>query len=468
MKRNACAIAVGTTVWAAVVVAEIGDVRALQADQSSTPLLVFADTSGQMATFSVAGTIDTSNPFFQALGTNGRTCASCHRPEAGWTITPRTVEAAFRATRGTDPIFTNNDGSNCEGVRPQSIAEKRSAYSLLLTRALIRIGMNVPDTAEFIVDSVSDPYKCGAPPSSVSMYRRPLPTANLGFLSAVMWDGRESQPTTTIGQDLMQQANHATLGHAQASGDLTRDEQEQIVRFETTLFAAQIRDKIAGSLTGRGAQGGPIALSRQPFFIGINDPVGLNPTSVPFNPDVFTIFNPWESLSAASGDTTIEARLAITRGERIFNTKPITISGVGGLNNHTFASGVRIGDPLVGTCTTCHDSPNAGDHSVKAPLDIGVADPANASYLPVYTLRNVATGETIRTTDPGRAMITGKWTDVGRFKGPILRALAARAPYFHNGSAATLDEVIAFYERRFHVGLTSQERADLLAFLRAL
>ena len=74
----------------------------------------------------------------------------------------------------------------------------------------------------------------------------------------------------------------------------------------------------------------------------------------------------------------------------------------------------------------------------------------------------------MRTTDPGRAIITGKWTDIGRFKGPILRGLASRAPYFHNGSAQTLEAVLDFYEQRFQIGLSPKERADLLAFLRAL
>jgi cytochrome c peroxidase len=78
------------------------------------------------------------------------------------------------------------------------------------------------------------------------------------------------------------------------------------------------------------------------------------------------------------------------------------------------------------------------------------------------------TGETVQTTDPGRAMITGKWKDVGKFKGPILRALAARAPYFHNGSAATLQEAVEFYDTRFTIGFTAQEKADLVAFLRSL
>ena len=102
---------------------------------------------------------------------------------------------------------------------------------------------------------------------------------------------------------------------------------------------------------------------------------------------------------------------------------------------------------VVGTCTTCHDTPNAGNHSVPAPLNIGDADGAIRSEgslgsaasgdLPVYTLRNKTTGE-LQTTDPGRALITGQWKDISRFKGPTLRGLASRAPYFHNGSAASL------------------------------
>ena len=69
---------------------------------------------------------------------------------------------------------------------------------------------------------------------------------------------------------------------------------------------------------------------------------------------------------------------------------------------------------------------------------------------------------------PGRALITGKWKDVGRFKGPILRGLAGRAPYFHNGSAETLDDAVTFYNRRFALGLSNQQIADLVAFLQTL
>jgi cytochrome c peroxidase len=138
---------------------------------------------------------------------------------------------------------------------------------------------------------------------------------------------------------------------------------------------------------------------------------------------------------------------------------------VAGLNDAT-------GLPLIpGNCGTCHSSPNAGDHSVSAPLNIGVADLSNSlgvSYLPVVTLRNKTTGAIAQTSDPGRALITGKRADMGKLKGPVLRALASRAPYFHNGSAQTLSDVIDFYNTRFAIGFTAQEKADLVAFLNAL
>ena len=102
-------------------------------------------------------------------------------------------------------------------------------------------------------------------------------------------------------------------------------------------------------------------------------------------------------------------------------------------------------------------------------MNIGVADASRRTPdLPLYTLTNDATGQTVQTTDPGLAMLTGKWADIGKFKGPILRGLAARAPYFHNGSAATLLDVVDFYDTRFNVHMSAQQKSDLVAFLSAL
>jgi cytochrome c peroxidase len=435
----------------------------LGASDTDQVRLVADDASGRIQTIDVNGALDLTNPFFQELGTNGRTCFTCHRPDQAWTVTPELIAQRFQDTRGLDPIFRTNDGSNCPGADVSSLGKRRAAFSLILSRGLIRVEVGVPASGEFVIDSIDDPYDCGAPLTAASMYRRPLPSTNLGFLSAVMWDGRESTPTTTILQDLAQQADDATMGHAQAALHLTPAEAQAIVAFETGMFTAQARDNSAGSLSDAGATGGPGALITQPFFIGINDPVGLNPTGAAFDPRAFSLFDAW-----AGRDVSV-ARQAVARGQELFNTLPIVISGVAGLNGATFPSGVTVPDSFTGTCTTCHDTPNSGNHSVKAPLNIGLTDASRRTPdMPLYTLRRTSTGETVETTDPGRAMITGKWDDIGKFKGPILRGLAARAPYFHNGAAATLEAAVDFYDTRFNLRLTVRQKSDLAAFLRSL
>ena len=237
-----------------------------------------------------------------------------------------------------------------------------------------------------------------------------------------------------------------------------------IVTYETALFTAQVHDNAAADLTARGASGGPDMLSAQLFYFGINDVLGADPTGVPFTPVVMTDFDAWKDISGGGVNT---ARQAVARGQALFNTKPFIIAGVGGLNDTFFA-----GQAIPGTCTVCHDTPNVGNHSVPAPLNLGVADPQppglDVSGMPRYTLQHTTTGATVTVTDPGRALITGKWEDIGKFKGPILRGLAGRAPYLHNGSAPSLDAVINFYDVRFNIGLTDQEKADLVAFLRSL
>ena len=64
--------------------------------------------------------------------------------------------------------------------------------------------------------------------------------------------------------------------------------------------------------------------------------------------------------------------------------------------------------------------------------------------------------------------MTGQCSDFNRVKGPVLRGLAARAPYFHNGAAADLREIVNFYDQRFGMHLTEQQKSDLIAFLNSL
>jgi cytochrome c peroxidase len=465
-------------------------------DKQATPffipqLEIDGDPSGAIATFQPKGsTLTAKSAFFQDLGTNGRTCFTCHQPGDGWSLSAQHARDRFYAN-SNDPLFRLVDGATCPSDEVSTQRAKRKAYRLLLEKGLIRIGLPMPSAGlEFQITDVNDPYGCNTDPTTgltgsttgtVSVYRRPLPAANLGFLSAIMWDGREPS--------LFSQAIDATLGHAQGAAAPNPEQQQQIVTFEgctqadtpalcantpagTGIFTAQIFDDDAQFLFSNGANGGPISLSQQAakFFLGVNDPLGQNPTGAAFSPEIFDLYSNWSNRRGHTPKS--ERRQTIARGEELFNSTKINITGVAGLND------VLNQPSIPGFCGTCHDTPNIGNHSVKAPLNIGVANagadspPAlDISGLPVFTIwctSGPLAGQTFEVTDPGRALITGKCADIGKVKGPILRGLAARAPYFHNGSAATLADVVEFYNQRFDIGFTDQERADLVAFLSAL
>ena len=432
------------------------------------------DPTGTVETYNLgAPTYTTTNPFFQSLGSNGRACVTCHEPRSAWGVSAASIQQRFDESSGTDPIFRPVDGATCPSDDVSTLAARRAAYSLLLSKGLIRIFLPLPAHRDFEV-TVNDPYGCtnlSSDPPVISVYRRPLPSANLRFLTecspgqttcaplSIMWDGREPS--------LQSQSIDATLGHAQALDSPTDSEVMQIVNFETGIFDAQEFDNDARNLHALHASGGPAALSQQDFFIGIND--ALSPG---FTPEIFTLYDSWENVPSNGVNA---GRASVARGEILFNTKPITISGVNGLN--LFASDPLGANAIVGTCGTCHDSPNVGNHSKKLPINIGIADatpPAlDVSGLPVFTVTCTDTtgplrGQVFSVTDLGKAIISGSCADVGKMKGPILRGLAARAPYFHNGSAASLEDVVNFYDQRFGVGFTDQEKEDLIAFLRTL
>ncbi|MFA9218266.1 MAG: hypothetical protein ACEQSK_14340, partial [Sphingomonadaceae bacterium] len=457
---------------------------------TATPLALapVPNEEGAALTFTASGSIDTGNAFFQPFG-NGRSCATCHQPDNGWSISPARLVARFDQSAGLDPVFRLNDGAVSPLAASATLDQKRLAYSLLLTKGLIRVGLPLPSGAEFTLTRVDDPYHY-ASASELSLFRRPLPTTNLKFLGSVMWDGRETgtdaaaanclrdvrpaQCFASIDSSLLHQSNSAVRGHAEAARDLSAAQQRAIVDFETSLFTAQSSALLAGSLSDAGALGGPRQLAQTSYYFGINDvEAGDYRSAAPFNRNVFALFGAWRNLDrpqpptprgrpvAASAQD--QARAAIARGEQVFNNKPFNITGVAGFND-------ELRRPLArGSCTSCHDTPGTGSHSVARMFNTGVAAASQRTPdLPLYTLRNSATGELLETSDPGAAMISGKWKDIGRFKVPSLRGIEARSPYFHNGSASTIEALVTFYDQRFRIGYTAQEAADLAAFLKAL
>ena len=427
--------------WAPAAIAHAQKMRvfkdadnAAQSTPSTIPVFEAGpDPSGMIATYQPRGpTTTSSNAFFQNLGTNGRSCFTCHQPQTGWGVSAADVQARFTATSGADPIFRVFDGATCPSDKVTTLAEKRVAYELLTGRGLIRIGLPMPPNAQFEITHVDDPYKCSNNRSIgtagiYSFYRRPLPASNARFLTDLQWDGR--QP------NLKSQAIMATLVHEQATIAPTETQLSQIISFESGIYTAQDFDANANSLYALSATGGPRALSKQAFLE---------------SSETFDLYSPWAKLTGR--DRVTQARLSVARGQQLFNAN----------------------------CNSCHDVQDAGDNFYAAFFNTNVAYAGNAnsatpappvldiSGLPIFTVQCKLNGVTYFVTDLGRAMITGQCEDIANFKVHTLRGLAARAPYFHNGSAATLVDVVSFYNAFLALHLTEQQKSDLINFLKTL
>jgi cytochrome c peroxidase len=420
------------------------------------------------ATFHTSGAIDRTNPFFLGdLGANGRSCESCHDARAGFTQSRTLAKQLFRETDGNHPLFRPHDGANSPNADVSTVEARRAAYSMMLKHNTTRFNRTVPAAgfAEFTVEAVSDPYGFSTT-TTWSNFRKATSTSMETKEVTITWTGAPA--------DLMPRlqllVNAAAKGHALRPTDVPLDQQIAGAEFMAGTFFAQAVDAHAGPLDADGATGGPEHFARAPFYVGQNALGGDTVTGAPFDPVVFTLFEAWRDADNPRRNRHRDrcdrerdhARAQIARGEDLFNTLRFDIRGVNGLNDALGQETVR------GTCTTCHNSPNIGGHSEFRLMDTGVAVASVASGdYPVVTVRNKTTGEVRKTTDLGRGT-TGLWADLGKFKAPPLRGLNARAPYFHDGSAASLKDVVRFYKERFRIRLDRNDEEDLIAFLQAL
>lgn len=164
-------------------------------------------------------------------------------------------------------------------------------------------------------------------------------------------------------------------------------------------------------------------------------------------------------------------------------------------------------------CMDCHDTPNVfnnlanveprgnGERPDTSPpwapavargFNVGVAeanvhnlrftrDVGDGTFAPIVLPLAAEDGTLVPLEvefDVGLAMTTGRVEDVGRFKVPQLRNLAAHPPYFHDNSAATIEEVVDYFcsdayndsadGHRYPIHLSGQQRQDLVAFLEIL
>jgi hypothetical protein len=405
---------------------------ALRAEPTSIPNNhPVQNPGGHSATFSTEGAVDLIGEYFQAQGANGRSCGSCHIAGEAWAITSGTLQHLFDETGGTHPVFNPLDANNPLTGNFSTVEGRRAAYSMMLSRGVFRRGGALRSPREWNLIVAEDPHGF-ANLTRLVHWRRAMPTINFPLGSATInWDGGNNIGSDQLG-GLENQARRNVTGGQQGPALPTFPAPldppfdaiiADILGFETSLFTAQLIVPGVGRLDSDGARGGPEAMASMTKVAGR-----------------FDLFDAW-----ANHDN--PRRRQIFRGQELFNTQ-----NIGGRR-----------------CGACHNSANNGTNVNNTLFDVATAsEAARTPDLPLFTFQNATTGEIRKLTDAGRGNVTGLWADLGRFKTPTIRALAARAPYFHNGIAATIEDVVRHYETHLGFIFTDAEREDLVAFLNAL
>jgi hypothetical protein len=460
--------------------------------------------SGTITTLSTVGPLaleTTNHPFFTPLGENGRACVTCHQPADGMSIAAHTAREIWDATSGRDPLFAAVDGSNC----PSLAQADRDSHSLLLQHGLFRIARPWPPIAadgttiqpEFTLEAIRDPTGCNfdreyglySDMPTVSVFRRPRPAANLKYATGIGFsfdpkdglplelDRETGEPTSgnlladARVHTLREQALDALVTHTAVRSAPERAVIDNIIAFETQLYTAQSADSRAGELSAAGALGGPDALAQAP---------AAQLQSSAQNP-IWGEFAAWKEKAKdmpAPGDTDAgvdeqrDFRQSVARGAYIFANKQFLVTDSAGINDTGF------GNPVRNSCAFCHNMLHAGLDVAPGQVDLGTANLPHANsqpYLPLFRLTCTSEelaqpflGRVVYTHDPGYALTTGKCLDIGKITAQSMRGLPGRAPYFSNGSAATLTDVIDYYDRRYTIKLTDQEKLDLLHLLEVL
>jgi len=462
----------------------------------------YPNAGGRFGLLNEHGPLETAgHPFFEPLGSNGRACVTCHQPADAMSISTATIRARWEATSGNDPLFAAVDGMNC----PHLPQDDPASHSLLLDRGLIRVSLPWPPRAadgsiiepEFTIEVVRDPTGCNTHPRyglqsdepSISVYRRPRPAINLRYVTSAKFGvapiiGKAGQ-VAPIDPDtgrpanlnmmadareptLKSQARSAARTHLELARELTDSELDAIKAFELQLYGAQVESVGAGRLD---LPGGPPALGPAAMAAGRDGVLGNNTTNY-----VFPFGDAWRAEA-----TDNEFRRSAARGHDVFFFRTFWIRDSMHINS------VGLGNPIKRTCSTCHGMHMTAMDAANGWMDLGTTNlpwareepvspwASGPAQMPLFKLTcrddlppHPFLGRVIYTQDPGRALISGRCDDIGAIVIQQFRGLAARAPYFSNGSAATIREIVDFYDRRYNIQFTEQEKQDLVNFLSLL
>ena len=183
------------------------------------------------------------------MGTNGRTCETCHDARSAWTTSAEVMSELFESTAGTHPLFVSLHDS---GIRPDAptgtLSEKRAAFKTLLQFGVHRFTRTNHVGIDYDVIAVDDPWGWSTP-ASFANFRRA--GTNMGNVNRVASSTTTGTPNPTVRAQLEGPMNGATRFHAQTTVPVPMEKRVAGADFMLGLSFAQAIDNIAGRWTRR-------------------------------------------------------------------------------------------------------------------------------------------------------------------------------------------------------------------------
>jgi len=348
------------------------------------------------------------------LGGNGRSCADCHMPSNGFQLSPAFARARYdellakqeHNKNANDPLFRPLDADDF-----RTNGESASDFSNLVENGLVRVTMPLPLNVKLIDPATGQP----SDETSVDLWRAVMPVLNVAITGPdnVLPIWPPGVPRVPImGQDpngpnrqggyqhdarfgtLQEQARGALIAHAQVSVEPPQGMLDDLAAFQQTLFTSPAVGSLADAILSN---------------------------STPFT------------------DPDPELNELEQQGKGVFNRACAQCHG-GSLHPSGSTAEAAFVRPIVryhNINTACPRPTTDG----FAPCPDRLARNARMYRI---TLAN-GSFQFVTTSDPGRLLLTGQPADLSVMDVTQLRGISKTAPYFHNNSAATLDDVVDHY-----------------------
>jgi cytochrome c peroxidase len=360
------------------------------------------------------------------LGGNGRACADCHVPSEGFQLSPAIARARFEALLARRATNKNADDPLFRAIDADDFREHGDAandYTNLVENGLVRVTLPLPPNVRLIDPATcptADPAACQPTnETSVDVWRAVMPVSNVAITGpdnvAPIWP--PAPRTAIMGIDpngpnrqggyqhdarfgtLQEQARGALLAHAEVTVEPPADMLDDLAAFQRTLFSSPAIEALAAAIES-----------------------GATPFPDP-DPEL----------------TDLEQR-----GKVVFNRSCAQCHG-GTLHPSGSTPDAAIPRPIRARYHNIQSACPRPSTDGFAPCPTRLARNAR-----IYRI-TLADGsfQFVTTSDPGRLLLTGQPADLSAMDTTQLRGISRTAPYFHNNSAATLEEVLDHYEAFF-------------------